>query len=221
MALRYTPLDNIPYPDGQEKPNVPLIVQRALLETERHTIIPVTDATDRGSRVTTPFVGMVSYNAATDSFEYYDGTTWKLINQVSGLPPWVQVNATPAINLLPGKYYDLTVTINVKYAMSILAMQQANVIASVYTNMFNNFNMALQWDGGGWSRGALTSFTYQQANGSEYTPQFHATIATLTPGTHKIVGRVTNSTQSNTTAVLGLNWTQIILIGLAQRSGGF
>jgi len=222
MATRYTPLDNIPYPDGSVLPNVPLSFQQALNETERHTVIPVVDLNDRATKIPSPFVGMVTYNTATDAFEYWDGTRWKIVNQVAGAPTWASVSATPAVNLTPGKYYDLSMTLTVRYAMTVLTIVESHAVVSVYTNMFNNYNLNFTWDGGvTWSRGVLETYTYQSVNGAETHPLYHIGMTTLQPGTRKVTARASNPTTSNNTSSLSIQWQQILVIGLALSSGGF
>ena len=101
-------------------PDVPQSMMNALGSLERYANVPVADAPTRetlmplGQR----YVGQVTYNVATDAFEYWTGTAWKTVNRKATLPSTVHVAANPNVTLNTGQYYDYT--INVTFTESCL-----------------------------------------------------------------------------------------------------
>jgi hypothetical protein len=137
MALRTTPLLQTPYPDGNEKPNVPLVMQRSLVAAERHSIVPVASNSDRDSLLTganAPFKGMVTYNATTDSFDYFNGSAWVPINHHINMPASAGTIISPNVIVRPGQTYEASITITMtKQALIYFVVAMAGEIWATST----------------------------------------------------------------------------------------
>jgi hypothetical protein len=158
MALRTTPLTQIPYPDGNEKPNVPLVMQRALGVSERHGIVPVASNTARDQLLTgvnAPFKGMVTYNDANDSFDYWNGSAWVAINHHINMPASAGTIVSPNVIVKPGQTYEVAITITMTKAC--LVYWVAHMAGEIWatTSTFQWFFMTPTVNGAqrpGWAR---------------------------------------------------------------------
>ena len=118
MGLLHTPLTNTPVTDWTDTaigPDVPATMMNALGSLERYTNVPVPDAPGRETLMPQAqrYVGQVTYNAATDTFEYWNGTKWETVNRQAALAPSFHVVGGPNVMLQPTQYYDFKFTVNV------------------------------------------------------------------------------------------------------------
>jgi len=116
MGTLYTPLTAAPVADWHEKPDVPASLLSGLTGLERYANIPVSSSASRETKIPVGnrWTGMVTYNAATDTFEYWNGTTWQPVNRSLNMPASFASSTFADQSLRAGDYYDylyrLTVT---------------------------------------------------------------------------------------------------------------
>jgi hypothetical protein len=118
MGNLHTPLTNTPVVDWTDTavgPDVPQSMMNALGSLERYANVPVPDAPTRETLMPTAqrYVGQVTYNVATDTFEYWNGTKWNALNRAATLPGTIHTMSYPGVVLQPNAYYDYRVAVNI------------------------------------------------------------------------------------------------------------
>lgn len=129
----YTPLVGAPVMDWYSKPDVPTSLLNGLTQLERYAVIPVTDAPTRETKIPTGnrWIGMVTYNANTDAFEYWNGTSWLTVNRALNMAAHLAGLGNLGSVLSAGQYVDYKVTITVTKACFVLLF--GSTTASVTT----------------------------------------------------------------------------------------
>ena len=118
MGNLLTPLTKTPVVDWHDTvvgPDVPQSMMNALGSLERYTNVPVADAPTRETLMPSAqrYIGQTTYNVATDTFEYWDGTRWRPVNQKASFPSTINIASQVNVPLAANQYYDYRTTVNV------------------------------------------------------------------------------------------------------------
>lgn len=154
MGSQFSTLLNVPVPDWDEKPDVPKWMLTTENAHERYAIIPVATAAARETLIPLPsrWVGMTTYRADGDVFEYWAGTAWRAWNTASYAPATVAVASYPDVKLSVGKNYQLTMALKTTVACQINLSIKANVTITCSASNAASVYLAPVLDGtiGGW-----------------------------------------------------------------------
>ena len=69
----------MPYPEGEDPPNIPLFIQNLAEAVEKKLVMVFTNSGQRTTKVPAPTSGMMSVLTDTDVVEFYDGATWQRV----------------------------------------------------------------------------------------------------------------------------------------------
>jgi hypothetical protein len=214
MPSLYTPLTNTPITDWHDTvigPDVPQTMLNALNSLERYTNVPIADAPTRETKIPTGqrYVGQVTYNAATDRFEYWNGTAWVSVNWNAAMPGTVNIGANLNVALTANQYYDyratVTVTQNCIAALWCKACANVNITPTTWQGlslqMVHNTSVS--------NAAARSNMFYSAKNGGGNLDLSCFGRYALSPGTHTVGLRATALTGS---APLSLSYVSVFLL---------
>jgi hypothetical protein len=214
MGNLFTPLTNSPVVDWTDTavgPDVPQSMLNALNSLERYTNVPVADAPTRETKIPVAqrYVGQVTYNVATDTFEYWNGTAWQTVNRGAAMPSTVNIAAALAIALTANQYYDYRATVNVT----------KSCIAALWVKALANVSVTpTTWQGLSLQMAHNTSISQVAAKTNQYFPSRNGGgnldigcfgRYVLDPGAHTVGLRATALTGS---APMTLTFVSVLLL---------
>lgn len=199
MGSQFSTLLQVPVPDWDEKPDVPKWMLNTQNSGERYAIIPVATAAARETLIPLPnrWVGMTTYRADGDVFEYWAGTAWRAWNTASYAPATISVASYPDIALAVGKNYQLTMALKTTVACQVLLTIHANITINATDANYASVYMAPILDG---TIGSWVGRTAQgRSAGGWYSDLIGEVRYMLSPGSHTLGLNLTMGSGTATT----------------------
>ncbi len=81
-------------PQSTDDPDVVDDINKAVLDIEKKVVMVFNSVNDRTSRLPSPTEGMLSYQKDTNTYTYYDGTTW--LSLVPTVPTFTTGTTVPS-----------------------------------------------------------------------------------------------------------------------------
>ena len=221
MGQLFTPLTNTPVTDWTDTaigPDVPQTILNAVNSLERYTNVPVADAPTRETKIPTAqrYIGQVTYNQATDTFEYWTGTKWSAVNQKNAFPSTVHVMAYPNVLLNPGAYYDYRAGINITTPCVVTMWGKAAGNTVISPTSWGGMTMQLLHNNDVVAGHGNVNAFYPAANGGGQMDFGGWGRFAVDPGSHTIGIRI--GAQGNT--ALSLTLTSVMLMRTSGVSNG-
>ncbi|GAA3770608.1 hypothetical protein [Streptomyces chiangmaiensis] len=76
MAIQYTPISNLPYPQASDPADLPAHLKALADAMDARAVLRFADAAARDAKVTAPVAGMLAWIGTPGRLMYYTGTAW-------------------------------------------------------------------------------------------------------------------------------------------------
>jgi hypothetical protein len=222
MATVNTPLIGVPTPDWIEKPDVPKWLNLGFSQAERYANIPVASTTDRDTKIppVNRVVGQVTYRQDTKTFEFWDGTVWRVLNGVSAAPSHIAYATSTNYPMTPSGYKDFLMTIKVTQACVGLIWARATITVSATPTNYQSAYMSWSLDGtvSPWSARGLLGYPNVSAGGG--FEMGGVGRWTLAPGSHTVGVRITSGAGSAAASIDYVSLEMLRAAGTANAAAG-
>ena len=225
MGNLHTPLTNTPVVDWTDTavgPDVPQSMMNALGSLERYANVPVADAPTRETLMPQAqrYIGQVTYNKATDTFEYWYGTRWQAVNQGAAMPSNVHMVSNPNVMIQPTAYYDYRSTLTVTSTCNAVVFAKAWATCSINATSWGGMTLTLVHNDDVWANFAVTDVFYSANPGIAQMDLTTFGRFTMFPGVNTLGVRV-GAQQANTGInLVFVNFMAIRASGVANGGAG-